>query len=59
MHKDFNGAWKISREAFRKFVFSKLELFHMYNLEQMGYGLADRGFESRQGLGIFLSTAAS
>jgi hypothetical protein len=25
----------------------------------LGYGLADRGFESRQGLGIFLFTTAS
>jgi hypothetical protein len=25
----------------------------------LGYGLDDRGFESRQGLGIFLFTAAS
>jgi hypothetical protein len=34
-------------------------MFYKTNLSRLGYGLDDRRFESRQGLGIFLFTTAS
>jgi hypothetical protein len=53
------GLSHVASLVFRKNLQHNGTQFHESVGHRLGYGLDDQGFESRQGLGIFLYTTAS